>query len=383
MTHAEVGFWLLKKWALPDELVYPIAYHHAFHPRRDHADRTAIVHVADILCRALNLGYPGDGRIPPPHPEALAMINLPMHEVRGDLPATGSRRGCRRPPMIDARVILDLLPKPVGLVDGAVLVLEANRAFATRFGLARPGVATGGRQSFWDGLARAIGRLQPAARHGTFRWGSADANSRPYDVHVTRVGEDQFLVVADDVSPYVEVEEIQGGVRRYVESILNHIEPAVIVLDERLHVTFFNESQAALLERAGIGSTPIDIVGEPVTTVFPVFDAARWTALGGELRAGRALRHERVRWPAGDGVWLDVSVVGLDGPGQPVTGAICVSEVVDPAPTGQSGGAEFAERAAALHDRLVALRADPSLGIEARAHADAALALARRLAGRA
>jgi putative nucleotidyltransferase with HDIG domain len=80
VTHAEVGFWLLKKWALPDKLVYPIAYHHAFHARRDHADRTAIVHVADILCRALAVGYPGDGRIPAPHPDALAMLDLPMSE---------------------------------------------------------------------------------------------------------------------------------------------------------------------------------------------------------------------------------------------------------------------------------------------------------------
>lgn len=81
VTHAEVGFWLLRKWALPDKLVYPIAYHHAFHPRRDHADRTAIVHVADILCRAMAIGYPGDGRIPSPHPEALALLDLPMSEV--------------------------------------------------------------------------------------------------------------------------------------------------------------------------------------------------------------------------------------------------------------------------------------------------------------
>lgn len=81
VTHAEVGFWLLRKWSLPDTLVYPIAYHHSFHPRRDHADRTAIVHVADILCRALAIGYPGDRRIPPPHPEALALLDLSMPAI--------------------------------------------------------------------------------------------------------------------------------------------------------------------------------------------------------------------------------------------------------------------------------------------------------------
>lgn len=81
VTHAEVGFWLLRKWSLPDKLVYPVAYHHAFHARRDHADRTAIVHVADIICRAMGIGDPGDGRIPSPHPDALALLNLPMSEI--------------------------------------------------------------------------------------------------------------------------------------------------------------------------------------------------------------------------------------------------------------------------------------------------------------
>lgn len=81
VTHADVGFWLLRKWALPAELVYPIAYHHAFHPRRDHAERTAVVHLADILCRALGIGYGGDHRIPVPHNEALALLDLPMSTI--------------------------------------------------------------------------------------------------------------------------------------------------------------------------------------------------------------------------------------------------------------------------------------------------------------
>jgi putative nucleotidyltransferase with HDIG domain len=81
VTHAEVGFWLLKKWSLPEELVYPVAYHHAFHAKREHADRTAIVHVADILARAKGIGQAGDSRLPVPHPDALAMLDLPMTEI--------------------------------------------------------------------------------------------------------------------------------------------------------------------------------------------------------------------------------------------------------------------------------------------------------------
>lgn len=81
VTHAEVGMWLLKKWSLPAKIVHPIAYHSNFHPRRDFADRTAIVHVADILCRAKGIGYPGDGRIPKLDPEAWKLLRLSMADV--------------------------------------------------------------------------------------------------------------------------------------------------------------------------------------------------------------------------------------------------------------------------------------------------------------
>jgi len=81
VTHPEVGMWLLKKWSLPPKMVYPIAYHSSFHARRDFADRTAIVHLADILCRAKGIGYPGDRRIPAMHPDAWAMLGLSMADL--------------------------------------------------------------------------------------------------------------------------------------------------------------------------------------------------------------------------------------------------------------------------------------------------------------
>ncbi len=81
VTHADVGMWLLKKWSLPAKIVYPIAYHSNFHPRRDFADRTAIVHLADIICRAKGIGYPGDDRIPRLNPEAWGLLQLSMGDV--------------------------------------------------------------------------------------------------------------------------------------------------------------------------------------------------------------------------------------------------------------------------------------------------------------
>lgn len=81
VTHQEMGMWLLKKWQIPGQLVYPVAYHNNFHPRRDFADRTAVVHLADILCRAKGIGYPGDRRMPEIHPEAWTMLDLTMRDV--------------------------------------------------------------------------------------------------------------------------------------------------------------------------------------------------------------------------------------------------------------------------------------------------------------
>ena len=64
-NHAEIGKLLAEKWNLPVKLVQIIAHHH--HP--DHAGsfalEAAIVHLADIFCRALNMGYGGDNKIPP------------------------------------------------------------------------------------------------------------------------------------------------------------------------------------------------------------------------------------------------------------------------------------------------------------------------------
>ena len=81
VTHPEVGMWLLKKWSLPAKIVYPIAYHSNFHPRRDFADRTAVVHLADILCRGKGIGHPGDSRMPSLNPEAWSMLRMTMEDV--------------------------------------------------------------------------------------------------------------------------------------------------------------------------------------------------------------------------------------------------------------------------------------------------------------
>lgn len=82
LHHATMGEWLLEQWKLPHQLIDPIAYHHNFHPARDNADRTAIIHIADILVKAKGYGFSGDSRVPVLDPDAMKHIQLTMDDLK-------------------------------------------------------------------------------------------------------------------------------------------------------------------------------------------------------------------------------------------------------------------------------------------------------------
>jgi putative nucleotidyltransferase with HDIG domain len=64
ITHNEIGNWLATKWNLPDDLSASILYHHTPVLATKHRTMVYAVHAADILARSLNIGAPGDKRIP-------------------------------------------------------------------------------------------------------------------------------------------------------------------------------------------------------------------------------------------------------------------------------------------------------------------------------
>ncbi|MBT8366727.1 MAG: HDOD domain-containing protein [Deltaproteobacteria bacterium] len=64
-NHAEIGKLLAEKWNLPVKLVQVIAHHHQPNLAGSFILEASIVHLADIFCRALNLGSGGDNKIPP------------------------------------------------------------------------------------------------------------------------------------------------------------------------------------------------------------------------------------------------------------------------------------------------------------------------------
>ena len=64
-THAEAGQLLAEHWNLPAKLTGVIAHHHQPSAAGPFAAETLVVHLADILARALGLGSDGEDRVPP------------------------------------------------------------------------------------------------------------------------------------------------------------------------------------------------------------------------------------------------------------------------------------------------------------------------------
>lgn len=63
-THSEVGFLLCRKWNLPDNLYIPIRYHHHPNKATKYEQIVAVVHAANIIAKAGNIGYDGDSVTP-------------------------------------------------------------------------------------------------------------------------------------------------------------------------------------------------------------------------------------------------------------------------------------------------------------------------------
>ena len=75
-NHAEIGKLLAEKWNLPIKLGQVIAHHHRPEYAGSFIMEASIVHLADILCRALNMGYGGDNKIPPLHKPAWESLRI-------------------------------------------------------------------------------------------------------------------------------------------------------------------------------------------------------------------------------------------------------------------------------------------------------------------
>ncbi len=81
INHAEIGEILLKEWNIPEGLIAATSFHHNPILAKDKAKSAAIVHIADILCRALEIGSGGDNRIPALNMDAWDKVGLEIDHL--------------------------------------------------------------------------------------------------------------------------------------------------------------------------------------------------------------------------------------------------------------------------------------------------------------
>jgi len=75
-THPDVGRLLAEKWNLPLKLINILEHHHQPEQAGRFIQETSIIHLADILCRAIDLGSGGDRKMPPLNSEAWTSLKL-------------------------------------------------------------------------------------------------------------------------------------------------------------------------------------------------------------------------------------------------------------------------------------------------------------------
>lgn len=81
-THQEIGGLLVEKWNLPKNLQSAVKYHHNPMKSQEHFEMTSIVHVADILIRALDMGNGGDNKMPMMTNDAWEALKLEEFDIQ-------------------------------------------------------------------------------------------------------------------------------------------------------------------------------------------------------------------------------------------------------------------------------------------------------------
>ncbi|MBN1277418.1 MAG: HDOD domain-containing protein [Deltaproteobacteria bacterium] len=80
-NHTLLGELLAERWNLPLKLVNAIACHHNPLASERYSQEASIVHLADILCRSLDIGSGGDNRVPPLDMNAWDILDLKTEDI--------------------------------------------------------------------------------------------------------------------------------------------------------------------------------------------------------------------------------------------------------------------------------------------------------------
>lgn len=90
-THADLGYWLAEKWSLPLNLTAAIAHHHDPVQAGDQMLIASLVHIGDILVRALEIGHGGDDFIPPLNRKSWGTLRLTPKFLEDIIPEIETR----------------------------------------------------------------------------------------------------------------------------------------------------------------------------------------------------------------------------------------------------------------------------------------------------
>ncbi|GFO53481.1 HD family phosphohydrolase [Geomonas sp. Red276] len=63
--HAEVGGCLMRHWRIPLSIAEPVGLHHACRGAHQYPAETAVLHVADVIAHAMQIGNSGEHFVPP------------------------------------------------------------------------------------------------------------------------------------------------------------------------------------------------------------------------------------------------------------------------------------------------------------------------------
>lgn len=227
------------------------------------------------------------------------------------------------------------LPKPIAMMSARCDVSFANEAFAELFRLRgddREALSQAVRASATlnAALAQAFSKLRTVGWTSDCRWALGPEDGRVFDVHVTRVRQDVYVALFDEVSRHVQIEAIQGRARGYLEAVLNHLNLGVIVLDADFNATFFNRDQASLFTRLGVDKSIFEIIGTPISGTYPIFSAGEWEGVYLRvMQKGETVTWGKLPYPREAPVaYFCVNFIPLAGEEDRLPGAICITDDV-------------------------------------------------------
>ena len=79
--HAELGAALLSSWKIPQNIVEPVACHHAPQNADKYFREATIIHLADIICQSLGYGLNSEAYVTPLEPMAWDSLNIPVGAI--------------------------------------------------------------------------------------------------------------------------------------------------------------------------------------------------------------------------------------------------------------------------------------------------------------